>query len=150
VIFTFLIFSIVAFDQITKYLALNFLSEFESVPLVPSVLHLTLVRNQGVAFGLFRDHPSLLFALITLSLVVLFLITLHFYRNKNRGRFVLICILAGAIGNWIDRLRFNSVIDFIDFRVWPVFNVADSFITVGAILYLLMLLKKEKISGSSS
>jgi len=144
VIFALLIFSIVAFDQATKYFALRSLSEFESIPLIPSVLHLTLVKNQGVAFGLFRDHPSLLLALITLSLVVLLLVTLHFYRIKNRARFVLTFILAGAIGNWIDRLRFSSVIDFIDFRIWPVFNVADSFITIGAVLYLILLLKKEK------
>lgn len=52
-------------------------------------------------------------------------------------------ILGGAIGNWIDRVRFGAVIDFFDFRVWPVFNVADSAITVGVVLYFFLILRKE-------
>ncbi len=56
----------------------------------------------------------------------------------------MILILAGALGNWIDRIRFGSVVDFLDFRIWPVFNVADSAISVGVALYLWHFFKKEK------
>jgi len=131
-------------DQLTKYLALTFLSEFESIPLIPNVFHLTLVRNSGVAFGLFRDHQSVLFLLITISLIVLFVWGLFIQHKPGSMRWSLALILGGAVGNWIDRLRFKAVIDFLDFRVWPVFNVADSAITLGVAIYLLNFFLKRK------
>jgi signal peptidase II len=136
---------VVLIDQFSKFLALRFLSSQTSVPLIPQVLDLTLVRNPGVAFGLLSDYAPALFAVITISLVLLFLIA-----NRSRGtsvadRWALSLILGGAIGNWIDRLRFSAVIDFIDFRVWPVFNLADTAITVGVCLYFFRILtSKEK------
>ena len=60
------------------------------------------------------------------------------------GRLAFALILGGAVGNWIDRLRFGSVIDFLDFRVWPVFNIADSAITIGVVWYLLILMRGKK------
>lgn len=105
-----------------------------------------------MAFGLLRGHESLLFALITVSLCVLLFIGVRMHVPKAGGDFRkppalshwgLALILGGAVGNWIDRIRFQAVIDFLDFRVWPVFNVADSAITVGVGLYLILLLKKQ-------
>jgi len=60
------------------------------------------------------------------------------------ARFGIALILGGAIGNWIDRIRFGAVIDFLDFRVWPIFNVADSAITAGVFLYLILIIKEEQ------
>ncbi len=142
--------SVVLIDQFSKFLALQYLSPQTPVPLVPQVLDLTLVRNPGVAFGLFSGYAPVLFTVITVSLVFLFLIA-----NRTQGaaaqgtsiadRWALSLILGGAIGNWIDRLRFGAVIDFLDFRVWPVFNIADTAITIGVCLYFIrVLMSKEK------
>lgn len=100
--------------------------------------------NTGIAFGLFRGQATLLFTLITASLAVLFVVAQRMKGQPAAARVALALILGGAVGNWIDRLRFGAVVDFFDFRVWPVFNVADSAITVGVGMYLLLLLKKSK------
>ena len=115
--------------------------------MIESVFHLTLIKNTGIAFGIFQSHSSLLFALISISIVVLALVA---YRVclKTAGHFNhilwgLSLILGGAIGNWIDRMRFQAVIDFLDFRIWPVFNIADASISTGVCLYLIVLFKKK-------
>jgi signal peptidase II len=131
-------------DQASKELALRFLDERGSLALVPDIFHLTLVRNTGIAFGFFREHSALLFGLISLSLVVLFLWGLGLREAPRSARLGTALILGGAVGNWIDRMRFGAVIDFLDFRVWPVFNVADTAISAGVILYLWVLCFKKK------
>ena len=82
--------------------------------------------------------------MITLSLFFLWGWAVRMESKSAGGRAAFALILGGAIGNWIDRIRFGAVIDFLDFRVWPVFNIADSAITIGVALYLLLLLKKKK------
>ncbi|MFA7255012.1 MAG: signal peptidase II [Candidatus Omnitrophota bacterium] len=124
-------------DQLSKFLALHYLSSQASVSLIPQVLDLTLVKNPGVAFGLFSDYTPILFAVITISLVFLFLIANRSHGTSVTDRWALSLILGGAIGNWIDRLRFGAVIDFLDFRIWPVFNLADTAITIGVGLYFI-------------
>lgn len=142
--------SVVLIDQFSKFLALQYLSPQNSVPLIPHVLDLTLIRNPGVAFGLFSGYAPILFTIITVSLVFLFLIANRSHGTAAHGtsladRWALSLILGGAIGNWIDRLRFEAVIDFLDFRIWPVFNFADTAITVGVGLYFIrVLFSKEK------
>ena len=133
-------------DQITKFWAVSFLSLGESLPLFPEVFHLTLVYNTGIAFGFFRHHQSLLFILITLSLIFLFLWGLRIHSARKSQASVhwgLGLILGGALGNWIDRLRLGAVIDFLDFRIWPVFNLADSAITIGVCWYMIRLLLRS-------
>ena len=137
--------SVVLIDQLSKFLALQYLSSQTSILLIPQVLDLTLVRNPGVAFGLFSGYAPALFTVITVSLVLLFLIANRTHGTSAADRWALSLILGGAIGNWIDRLRFGAVIDFIDFRVWPVFNLADAAITIGVSLYFIrVLFSKEK------
>jgi signal peptidase II len=137
-------------DQLSKFLALQYLSPQNPISLIPGVLDLTLIRNPGVAFGLFSGYAPVLFMVITVSLIFLFLIANRSHGPAARGtsnadRWALSLILGGAIGNWIDRLRFEAVIDFIDFRIWPVFNLADTAITVGVCLYFFRILtSKEK------
>ncbi len=117
----------------------------ESHPVIPNVFHLTLVHNPGIAFGLFRQHPVILTGLISLSLVVLFIWSARMSRLNTGARICFALILGGAAGNWIDRIRFGRVIDFLDFRVWPVFNIADSAITIGvALLFLIFFRQPEQ------
>lgn len=134
----------VAFDQLTKFLAIRFLDAYDSVPVIPRIFHLTLVRNTGVAFGFFKNHPSWLLILISLSILILILWSFQIKQASSIVRAGLSLILGGAIGNWIDRMRVGSVIDFLDFRIWPVFNMADSAITIGTCLYLWTLMKSKK------
>ena len=143
--------SVVFIDQLSKFLALQYLSPQTSISLIPQVLDLTLVRNPGVAFGLFSGYAPALFTVITISLVFLFLIAnrshgASAHGTSNTDRWALSLILGGAIGNWIDRLRFAAVIDFIDFRIWPVFNLADTAITIGVGLYFIRVLMSKNSS----
>lgn len=132
-------------DQLTKTLAQNFLEPGASRPVLPSIFHLTLVENQGIAFGLFQGGEKILFLIITLSIGVLFLLGL-FSNVPLRNQSALGLILGGALGNWIDRIRVGAVIDFLDFRIWPVFNLADTAITIGVGILLLDLVIGRRVS----
>ena len=130
-----------AADQATKRLAFHYLSRVPTVPVLPGVFHLTFVRNTGVAFGLFQGQGLW----ITLGTLAVLAGLLRSMLNPARGRWVAVClglILGGAAGNLVDRVRFGAVIDFIDFRIWPVFNVADSCLTIGAALLAVSLWRK--------
>ena len=127
--------ALLAADQVSKVLIVNRLPAGETIPLVPHIFHLTAVRNTGIAFGLFQQHPAFLTALIGFCVVLLCFFSLRLSRAHLLEKAAYGLILGGAVGNLIDRVRFGWVIDFLDFRVWPVFNLADSGITVGVILF---------------
>ncbi len=135
--------AVIVLDHVTKvWLAASFLPG-ESRIVIPHVLYLTYVQNYHGAFGLFGTHPLLLTAAASLVLISFYL----WYRKEGASTSVHIAfalIFGGAVGNIIDRLRFGYVHDFIDFRVWPVFNVADSAITIGVCLLLVQMLVHEK------
>jgi len=129
---------VVVLDQVTKAVASARLFLSEPVPVVGEVVRLTLVHNTGAAFGLFPGSrlPFIVVSILAIT-VVLFLVTREAYRGLPQ-RVLLGCILGGAIGNLVDRVRLGWVVDFIDVGFgsarWPVFNVADSAVTVGVIL----------------
>ena len=134
--------SVILLDQATKFLALRFLQLNTPVPLIKNFLNLTLVHNRGAAFGFFQNQ------LLLFVLVSFFAIGLILYNLKNKTNSIILklslgLILGGAIGNLIDRLRFGFVIDFLDLRVWPVFNLADSVITIAALVLSWELLFKK-------
>lgn len=140
---------VLALDQITKFLAENFLIHGRSVPILPHVFHLTLVENKGIAFGLFQGMEGLLFVVITASIIILAILGWRSQSMQTADRWAFSLILGGALGNWIDRIRVGAVIDFLDFRIWPVFNLADNAITIGVCLFFLTLLKgtgKSRVS----
>jgi len=131
-------------DQGSKYIVQQAMAEGASYPIIENVLHLTYVRNPGAAFGML---PNKTLFFIAVSLVVV-AGTLYYYRSVPREqtglRWALGMIIGGAIGNLIDRIRFGEVVDFFDFRVWPVFNIADSAIVVAVGIIFLYLLKDGK------
>ncbi|MFA5411017.1 MAG: signal peptidase II [Candidatus Omnitrophota bacterium] len=140
-----LVISILFLDQLTKFLVTKTLTLNHSIPVIKGIFHLTLTYNRGAAFGLLKGKvPFFIFT----SLVAVLLIYLELKNNKFKKfsayNISLGLILAGGIGNLIDRLFFGYVIDFLDFRIWPVFNLADSAITVGAILLGWSVLIKKK------
>lgn len=123
----------VGFDQLTKWLVRTSLSTTQSVPILPGILHLTYVHNTGAAFSVLQGQAK---ALTVFSVVIAVWLIKELRRQPlphQRGStpWALALILGGTLGNLIDRLWFGHVIDFIDVRVWPVFNVADSAITIG-------------------
>ncbi len=124
---------ILSLDQLTKFIVSSKLSLYQSMPVIKGIFCISLVHNRGAAFGLFRDQ---IYLFILTALFAIILIYLSLKENKKISLYSasLGLILAGTIGNLIDRLRFGYVVDFLDFRIWPVFNVADSAITIGAIL----------------
>jgi signal peptidase II len=128
-----IVFSVILLDQLTKHLAIQFLQLNTPVPVINNFLNLTLVHNRGAAFGFFQNQ-LLLFVLV--SLLAIGLIIYNLKNNKNSAilKFALAMILGGAAGNLIDRLRFGFVVDFLDLRIWPVFNLADSVITIAAVI----------------
>ncbi len=136
--------AVLVFDQASKWLALEKLLLHESIPLMP-FLNLTLVYNKGAAFGFLSTASgwqNLFFIGIALVATVVILYLLRRTGPKDRFMAVaLMLILGGAIGNLIDRLFYGHVVDFIDVYYgswhWPAFNVADSAITVGAIMIAL-------------
>ncbi|MFO7738482.1 MAG: signal peptidase II [Desulfatiglandaceae bacterium] len=144
---------IVVLDQITKLAVANRLQVFESVPVVTGFFNLVHVRNRGMAFGL-MNRPDIGIAsyfLLAASLIAVVLILVWFFKLKeedNQLTLGLSLILAGAVGNLIDRVRLGEVIDFLDFHLgtyhWPAFNLADAAITVGTVSIALNLIFQRK------
>ncbi len=138
-----IVFVILSLDQITKAIVSLKLELNETFPLIKGVVGITLVHNRGAAFGLFRGQANL-FILSSLAAIVLIYFLLKKNRHDNYYIFSLSLILAGAIGNLIDRLRFGYVIDFLNFYIWPVFNLADSAITIGGLFLAWAVFKGRK------
>ena len=133
-------------DRVTKCLTLAFLPG-EDVALLP-YLHLNFVQNTGAAFGMMQGG-NLLFILVTL--LILGYIIKSWQELCSYGPLVkwgIVLILGGALGNLYDRITLGFVVDFIDLRVWPVFNMADSFITCGGVLLGWTLFTSNKKSGT--
>ena len=129
---------ILGLDQATKALAAGRLVLGDPVPVVGEFVRLTLVHNRGAAFGLFPGSrvPFIIVSVLAIA-VVLFLFARDAYRS-GLSRVLLGSILGGALGNLIDRARLGYVVDFVEVGVgnlrWPVFNVADSAVTLGVLI----------------
>lgn len=122
-----------ALDQITKIAVRARFEPSETLPIIENVFHLTYVRNTGAAFGLMPGQQSLFVLATTLVLAG---IAVFWWRARPRGLVLAVSlgsIVGGALGNLIDRVTLGRVTDFFDFRIWPVFNVADVALVVGAI-----------------
>jgi signal peptidase II len=132
--------SIVAYvlilDQAAKFFLTHSLTPNETIPVVNNIFHITLVFNTGCAFGLFKNIPNLYFLSVSSAAVILLLcLWVRMRKGDAVLRLSALLIIAGALSNMIDRARFGYVIDFLDFRIWPVFNIGDSAITVGVIIF---------------
>ena len=136
--------SVVIIDQITKAIAIAKLASAGSIPVIGNIVSFTLVRNTGAAFGLFRYQTT--FFIVISMIAIAF--TVFYLAKKKAGLYLpFALILGGAAGNLIDRLRSGYVVDFIDLHFWPVFNVADSCITVGAIILFAVIIRGKNASG---
>lgn len=143
---------IIVLDQATKYAAERFLFHAPSWPLVSGVFHLTLAHNQGAAFSILKGGTAFLVLVSVFCIAAIVLVLLRsgfcksilgFEASDTVIKVSLGLILGGACGNLMDRLRFSYVVDFLDFRIWPVFNLADSAITIGGVLICLRMLRSK-------
>lgn len=132
--------SVVVLDQLTKWWVRGELTLNQPVSIIGENIRLLYIHNEGAAFGVsIGEHSSTLFLILASAASILVLYLLMATPAGSRlQRFALGLILGGAVGNIIDRLRFGEVVDFIQVGVsghyWPIFNVADSAVTVGAVL----------------
>lgn len=131
---------ILGFDQIVKLFVRQSMYEGQSIPVIQDIFHITYIENQGVAFGLFAGHTMVL---VVISILILIGLFLFMWREKSRAaslRYGVAFIASGALGNIIDRAMKASVTDMFDFRIWPIFNVADIAVCVGFLLLVIYLL----------
>jgi len=137
---------IVILDKITKYIVKRNFYLGESRKVIGNFFKLTYIENTGIAFGLFSEwsHPLKSFILFTLSIIALYFI-ISIYIKSEKSYMMQICfglILGGAFGNIFDRIAFGKVVDFFDFGIknyrWPFFNIADSAITIGVTILIII------------
>ena len=128
-------------DQVSKTIVVRTMSLYESVPIIENFFHFTYITNDGMAFGIDFPFGYFIFSLVSALLTIFLFWYLWTVRNDSLViRLGLAMIIAGAVGNLIDRLMLGEVIDFLDFMIgnfhWYVFNLADSYVTVGMVLIL--------------
>ena len=119
------------------------LDQLSKILIVKGLIPISYSLNTGAGFGILKSSTTLL---IWISIIVIGLIFYYYDKIPLKQKSVQIAtalILAGAIGNLIDRIRLGHVIDFIDLKIWPSFNIADSAITIGAIILIMYLIKKK-------
>jgi signal peptidase II len=144
---------VIALDQLSKVLVCALLYG-EQVAIIPGILRFSYVENTGMAFGMLSDHRWIFMVLSVIGIAAVG-VYLWFYVKTKIGRTALALIIGGGIGNMIDRTVLGYVVDMIDFRLinFAVFNVADSFVCVGAglmILYLILEMVKEAKAEKAS
>ncbi len=141
--------TILLFDQATKALVINTLSENETIPVLEGFLNLAHVRNQGAAFGILSDGGTWIqrYFFIPISILAslaILAIIIRAREDEIAKIIALSLVLSGALGNLMDRWRWGVVVDFIDIHYralhWPAFNVADTCISIGVILLIVHLI----------
>ncbi len=145
--YLFLIVTITLFDQLTKGWILSSFHLYESREVIPGLFNLVYVTNSGAAFSMLADvdSPWRHYFFLGVGIVALIGLTIAYFKMRDDNKFygtALALIAGGALGNLIDRVRFGSVVDFLDVYLggyhWPAFNVADSAICVGAGLFIIV------------
>ena len=134
--------AVVFLDQLIKFLVRQNIQLGQSIPIIKNVFHLTYVANTGSAFGLFKSL-NIFFVLFSIIVIIgIFYYLKKIIKEDKKLQLAVGLLLGGTIGNLIDRLVFGAVIDFLDFRIWPVFNIADSAVTVSIIFLITILWRK--------
>ena len=130
---------VLGLDQWSKYLVRASMQMGESIPIIDSIFHLTYIENEGVAFGLFSRHTNIF---VLVSILVLIGLLIFVWKESSQSlllHYGAALVVSGALGNIIDRAMKASVTDMFDFRIWPIFNIADIAVCVGFVLLVLYL-----------
>ncbi len=140
---------VIIIDQITKWIVATKMSLYESIPVIDDFFYITSHRNKGAAWGILQGQMWL-FYIVTVIVVIFVIYYLQKYgRQHVLSGLALGLILGGAIGNFIDRVLHQEVVDFFDFIIFgydfPIFNIADSALVVGVIFMIIFILFEEKL-----
>lgn len=135
--------AVVILDQFSKYIVVENMALGESIPIIEEVFHLTYILNPGAAFGMFAHNRLFFIAIAVIVIGIIIWARSEILASPWEVKAGCGLFLGGAIGNLIDRARQGLVIDFFDFRIWPVFNIADIAICIGVGLIIWNLLKTE-------
>lgn len=135
--------AVVILDQFSKYIVVENMALGESIPIIEEVFHLTYILNPGAAFGMFSHNRLFFIAIAVIVIGIIIWARREILASPWEVKAGCGLFLGGAIGNLIDRARQGLVIDFFDFRIWPVFNIADIAICIGVGLIIWNLLKTE-------
>lgn len=135
--------AVVILDQFSKYIVVENMALGESIPIIEEVFHLTYILNPGAAFGMFAYNRLFFIAIAVVVIGIIIWARREILASPWEVKAGCGLFLGGAIGNLIDRARQGLVIDFFDFRIWPVFNIADIAICIGVGLIIWNLLKTE-------
>ena len=140
-----IVFFLILADQAIKFLVVSYMKLGESIPVLAGIFHITYIENPGAAFWLFANQRVIFIVAAALVIAAACLMYRRLMSEKVIVRWGVALLLGGAAGNLIDRVRIGRVIDFLDFRIWPVFNIADIGICIGVSLLMYALLyDKEK------
>lgn len=148
----FLIIGIILIDQLSKFYIQETMTIGMSHPIITNVFHITYILNPGAAFGIL-ENQRLFF--IFIAIVMIFVVAYIYPKipsNSSLLRLGVALLVGGAIGNVIDRVKFGYVVDFFDFRIWPIFNIADITIVIGVtlIIYSMIFLSNIKDENNES
>ena len=136
---------VVLADQLVKQYILSTLQLGERIPFIPHIMQLTYAQNTGVAFGFLSDHQWIFLVLNPIIIIMLiFIIAKNMFQDKVIN-IALAAVIGGAIGNMIDRFRHGFVVDMFEFTFvrFAIFNVADIFITLGGMIFIIAFIRKE-------
>lgn len=146
---------LIALDQITKYIIVNNLELYENIVIIKDFFSITSRRNDGAAWSILSGNMMIFYFITALSFVLFYYLNKDVdFKNKKIYSIAFILLIAGTIGNFIDRLLFQEVIDFLDFYIFgydfPVFNVADMCLVTGVIMFGYDVLKEDVFNGKNN
>ena len=121
-------------DQAVKHLVRTTMVQGQSIPIIENIFHITYIENPGAAFGILANQRMLFLILTAVIVGVMIYLYCSLSNKKSLTAISLGIVVSGAIGNFIDRFMQGTVTDFLDFRIWPIFNIADIAICVGLAL----------------
>lgn len=140
--------SLCGIDQFSKYLITSHFNLNDYIVIIKDFFDIRYIRNYGAGFSILQNETSFLYMISLLAILGLSYLLLTSKKSEKLNRFCYLLIIAGALGNLIDRLRFTYVVDFLDFMIFnydfPVFNIADCYITIGCFLLMFSFLMENK------
>lgn len=139
---------LVAADQFSKYIVVLNIAEGTKITLIKDFFNLTYIKNYGAGFSILQNQTVFLTVIGILAIIFVGYLLVKSKNNETLNRICYLLIIGGTIGNLFDRIRFKYVVDFLDFYIFgydfPVFNIADSFLTIGCILLIISILLESK------
>ncbi|MBN2604563.1 MAG: signal peptidase II [Bacilli bacterium] len=146
---------LVAFDQLSKYIIVQNLNLGENIQIIKNFFYITSRRNNGAAWSILSGNMTIFYFITALAFILFYYLCRDVdFKNKKMYSIAFILLVAGTIGNFIDRLLFQEVVDFLDFYIFnydfPVFNIADMCLVIGVFMFGYDVLKEEVLHGKTN